>query len=97
MREPYDIIKTVRVTEKGTALAEKQNTYVLKVDRGANKPDIARAVEAIFKVTVLRVRTINVHGVSQRDRRTGWRHTSTSWKKALVTLKKGDKIEIGVT
>ena len=97
MQEPYEIIKTVRVTEKGTSLAEKHNTYVLKVDRRANKIDVARAVEKIFQVTVERVRTMNVHGTRQRDRRTGRRHTSAAWKKAFVTLKKGDKIEIGVT
>ncbi len=97
MQEAYEIIKTVRVTEKGTSLAEKHNTYVMKVDRRANKIDVGRAVEKIFKVTVERVRTLNVHGKNQRDRRTGRWHTSVAWKKAFVTLKAGDKIDIGVT
>ena len=97
MQDPYTIVKTVRVTEKGTSLSEKRNTYVLKVDGRANKIEIAQAVEKIFKVSVVGVNTLNVHGKSSRDRRTGRFHTQPSWKKAFVKLKTGDKIEIGVT
>lgn len=97
MQEPYDIVKTVRITEKATRLTEKRNTYVMKVDRCANKVEIARAVEKIFKVNVLGVNTLNVHGKRQRNRRTGRTDQQPSWKKAFVTLKSGDKIEIGVT
>ena len=97
MQEPYDIVKTVRVTEKATALTEKRNVYVLKVDRRASKIDIRRAVEKIFKVKVKDVNTLNVHGKIQRNRRTGRSDRQPSWKKAFVTLAKGNKIEIGVS
>ena len=97
MQEPYDIVKTVRITEKATALTEKRNTYVMEVDRRANKIEIARAVEKIFRVNVLGVNTLNVHGKHQRNRRTGRQDRQPSWKKAFVTLKSGDKIDIGVT
>lgn len=97
MHNPYQIVKTVRVTEKATALSEKGNTYALRVDRRANKIQIRDAVEKIFKVTVLNVRTVNVHGKRSRSRRTGRWETSPSWKKAYVRLKEGDKIDLGVT
>ena len=97
MQEPYEIIKTLRVTEKGSSLTEKHNTYVMKVDRRANKVEIAKAVEKIFKVEVTGVNTLNVHGKQSRNRRTGRSERQSSWKKAFVTLKAGDKIEFGVT
>ena len=93
MKDPYAVIKTVRVTEKGTALSEKNNQYQLVVDRRANKVDIKHAVEKAFKVKVLRVNTMHVRGKPRRERTIQFGRTP-AWKKALVTLKEGDKIEI---
>jgi large subunit ribosomal protein L23 len=94
MNDPYRIIKTVRVTEKGTTLGEKLNQYQLVVDKRANKLDIKRAVEQLFKVKVLRVNTMHVRGKARRRRTLQFGRTP-AWKKALVTLKPGDKIELG--
>ena len=93
MNDPFDVIKTVRVTEKGTGLAEKHNQYLLEVNRGANKIDIRRSVEKLFSVKVLRVNTMNVGGKKKRLRSMQYGRTN-NWKKAVVTLKGGDKIEL---
>jgi len=93
MNDPYTIVKNVRVTEKGTSLSEKHNQYLLHVDRRANKVDIRRAVEEIFDVKVLRVNTMNVGGKAKRLRYMAYGRTN-DWKKAVVTLKEGDKIEL---
>ena len=94
MRDAYSIVKTVRVTEKGTAQTEKQNQYQLVVDRRANKLDIKNAVQQIFKVKVLSVNTMHVRGKARRQM-TKQAGASPAWKKAVVTLKAGDKIELG--
>jgi large subunit ribosomal protein L23 len=93
MKDPYQVIKTVRVTEKATALGEKNNQYQVVVDRHANKVDIKHAVEKTFKVKVLHVNTMHVRGKPRRERTMQFGLTP-AWKKALVTLKEGDKIEI---
>jgi large subunit ribosomal protein L23 len=93
MKDQYQIIKTVRVTEKGTSLGEKANQYQVVVDRHANKIEIKQAVEKVFKVKVLRVNTMHVRGKARRERTVQFGRTP-AWKKALVTLKEGDKIEI---
>ena len=89
----FDVIKTVRVTEKGTQQAAKNNQYTVVADKRANKIEIRKAVEDLFKVKVLRVNTLNVRGKLRRQRTAaeGW---TPSWKKAIVTLKKGDRIEL---
>lgn len=89
----YDIIKTVRVTEKGTDLSTDLNQYVLVADPRANKIQIQRAVEELFKVTVTRVRTMNVRGKKRRQR-TAAAGKDSDWKKAIVTLKEGDSISL---
>ncbi len=93
MKATYDVIKTVRVTEKGTTQTEKANQYQVVVAKDANKIDIKQAVEKAFKVKVVRVNTMHVRGKGRRQmtRQAGF---TPSWKKALVTLKTGDKIEI---
>jgi large subunit ribosomal protein L23 len=90
---PFEVIKTVRVTEKGTTQAEALNQYTVVADRRANKIQIRQAVQELFKVKVLRVNTINVRGKSRRQmtKQAGW---APDWKKAIVTLKKGDKISL---
>ena len=108
----FDIIKTVRITEKATRLSsgtavrsgtkeakEKAkvgkplNQYTLVVDRRANKIEIRHAVQEIFKVKVTRVNTANYDGKTRRAGRPD-RGRSVNWKKAIVTLKEGDKIEL---
>ena len=93
MNEPYDIIETVYLTEKATLLSEKENKYVFRVRPHANKTQIKKAVEALFKKTVLAVNTCNYAGKKKRERTAAFGHQA-DWKKAIVTLKKGDKIEL---
>ena len=89
----FDIIKTVRLTEKGTRQSEKLNQYTVVADRRANKIQIRQAVQELFKVKVLRVNTMSVHGKARRQR-TAQAGVTSNWKKALVTLKEGDKINL---
>ena len=91
-KEPRTIVRRAMISEKGTRLREKQNGYLFEVSRDANKIEIKRAIEAIFTVKVDAVRTMRVHGKPKRQGRySGHR---PDWKKALVTLKKGETIEI---
>ena len=104
MRSPQTVIKRPLLTEKsarlretggGVAAAAEGEAYaqkvVFEVARDANKIDIRRAVEQLFKVSVTEVRTLVVRGkVKRMGRFTGQR---PSWKKAFVTLKPGDNIE----
>ena len=92
MNEPYDIIETVCLTEKATLLSEKENKYVFRVRPHANKTQIKKAIEVLFKKTVLAVNTCNYGGKKKRERTAAFGHQA-DWKKAIVTLKKGDKIE----
>jgi large subunit ribosomal protein L23 len=87
----YEIIKTVRLTEKGTRQSEKYNQYTVVADRRANKTQIRQAVQELFKVKVTRVNTLNVAGKFRRQR-TIQAGQTPDWKKAIVTLKAGDKI-----
>lgn len=88
----FDIIKTVRVTEKGTRQGADLNQYTVVADRRANKIQIRKAVQELFpNVHVIRVNTMNVRGKLRRQRTTSEGRTS-NWKKAIVTLKEGDKI-----
>ncbi len=93
MRQPQEIIKRMDLTEKGSRLTEKDNKYLFEVVGDANKVEIKRAVEALFKVTVNGVNTLNRMGKAKRNRRgqVGFR---PSWKRAIVTLKAGDKIDL---
>jgi large subunit ribosomal protein L23 len=88
------ILKRPIVTEKMTALQEK-GVYAFEVERDANKIAIARAVAKKFNVTVLDVRTIRVKGKtkSQMTRKGRFAGRTATWKKAIVRLKAGDKIE----
>lgn len=88
---PFQIIKTVRLSEKGTLLTEQRNQYIVVADRRANKIQIRHAVEELFKVKVLAVNTLNVRGKARRQR-TAQAGADPDWKKAIVTLKKDDKI-----
>ena len=87
----FEIIKTARLTEKGTRQGEKLNQYTVVADRRANKTQIRQAVQELFKVKVIRVNTMNVRGKARRQR-TAQAGKAPDWKKAIVTLKAGDKI-----
>jgi large subunit ribosomal protein L23 len=87
----FDIIRTVRLTEKGTRQGENYNQYTVVADPRANKTQIRKAVQELFKVKVTKVNTLNVRGKFRRQR-TKQAGQAPSWKKAIVTLKEGDKI-----
>ncbi|HMC28022.1 MAG TPA: 50S ribosomal protein L23 [Verrucomicrobiae bacterium] len=87
----FEIVKTARLTEKGTRQSEKLNQYTVVADRRATKTQIRQAVQELFKVKVIRVNTMNVRGKSRRQRTTQ-AGKAPDWKKAVVTLKEGDKI-----
>ena len=80
------------LTEKGTRLKEEGNQYLFRVAKTANKVEIRQAIEQIFKVTVLEVRTTRVRGKVKRMGRFQGRRPD--WKKAVATLKEGDSIEL---
>ena len=114
----FEVIKTVRLTEKGTRQGSQVvrsferdkagkpvvddkgktkikerplNQYTVVADRRANKTEIRQAVQELFKVKVTKVNTLNVRGKFRRQR-TYQAGQAPSWKKAIVTLKEGDKI-----
>jgi len=85
-----DVVVRPVITERSYAMVE-HNRYTFEVDKRARKPEIAKAVEEIFKVTVVNVNTMNVPGKSRRVRYA--KGMTPSWKKAVVTLKEGDTIK----
>lgn len=91
MKEPHQIIRRPLVTEKGTELKDHRNQYLFEVARDANKIDIKRAVESLFRVKVLQVRTLPLKGKKKRVGRFVGR--TPDLKKAVATLKEGDSIE----
>ena len=95
MKSEYSVIQRIRLTEKASALQAKHNRYVMAVDPHANKIEIRRAVEKMFNVKVERVNTMNCFGKARRQM-TKQRGRTPDWKKAVVTQKEGDKIELGV-
>ena len=87
----YGIIRRPLVTEKTSIQKEQSNHITFEVDRGANRIEIKRAIEKIFKVNVAHIRTMQVKGKKkQRGRIIGKRR---DWKKAIVTLLPGERIE----
>jgi len=92
MRGPHQVVLKPLLTEKGTRLKEEGNQYIFRVARTANKVEIRQAIEQLFKVTVLDVRTAHVRGKVKRLGR--FQGRKPSWKKAIATLKEGDWIEL---
>lgn len=91
MPTPHEIIVRPLITEKNTNLMV-YNKYSFEVLRESSKPAIKNAVETIFNVTVTKVHTINVRGkLKRRGREVGY---TRDWKKAIVTLAPGERIEI---
>lgn len=92
MNEVHDHIQTVILTEKATLLSEKLNKYVFRVNPSANKIQIKRAIEVLFKKKVVDVNTANHAGKKKRERRADFGRRP-NWKKAVVTLKAGEKLD----
>ena len=88
----FSIIKRPVISEKSTALAEVANRYVFEVAFSASKPEIKSAVEQLFKVKVKAVNTIVMHGKNKRAGRFEFKRSN--WKKAIITLNQGQKIEL---
>ena len=88
----YRVINKPLVTEKGTTMLNEDNWVTFKVHMDANKIQIREAIQKLFSVSVLRVNTQIVRGARKRFGKT-MGHTK-AWKKAMVQLKEGDKIEI---
>ncbi len=87
----HDIIRRPVITEKTSIQKEVSNQFTLEVDRGANRVEIKKAVEEIFNVKVARVRTMQVKG---KKKRRGWIvGKRRDWKKAIVTLMPGERID----
>jgi len=91
MRNPHDVLIKPLVSEKSISLME-QNKYPFVVDKSANKIEIKHAVQELFKVTVTNVTTMNVKGKIKRMGR--YEGKRPDRKKAIVTLKPGDKIKV---
>jgi large subunit ribosomal protein L23 len=91
MKNIYTIIKKPLFTEKGSSLKETLNKVLVEVARDANKVDIKRAIEEIFKVKVEKIATIKEKGKWKRYGRSIGKRPDT--KKAIITLKKGEKLD----
>jgi large subunit ribosomal protein L23 len=91
MKEAYQIIRRPLITEKGTDMKDQVNQYLFEVAGDANKIEIKRAIESLFRVKVQQVRTLSVKGNKKRLGRFVGR--TSDWKKAIATLKEGETIE----
>jgi large subunit ribosomal protein L23 len=92
MKGPYEVVQRPLLTEKGTRLKEEANQYLFRVARTSTKVEIKQAIEQLFKVKVVEVRTFRVQGKVKRLGRFQGRRPD--WKKAIVTLKAGQSIEL---
>jgi len=90
MKDLFQVIRRPLITEKSTAARETQRAVCFEVHRDATKPEIKKAVEALFSVKVATVRVLNVHGKVKRQGRYAGRRPD--WKKAYVVLKAGEKM-----
>jgi len=90
--DPYDILIAPLVTEKSTMLREAHNQIAFRVSSRANKAEIKKAVESALKVKVESVNIVNVSG--KRKRMGKFEGRKPSWKKGIVTLKAGEKVDL---
>jgi large subunit ribosomal protein L23 len=90
--EPYRVVRKPHVSEKTTDLIQNHNTYVFEVDPEATKTDIREAITSIWNVRVDSIRIVNVRGKVKRLGRI--QGASRSWKKAIVSLREGDGIDV---
>lgn len=94
MKEGRDIIRTICLTEKATLLSEQEPAkYVFRVEPKANKVEIRNAIETTFKVKVAAVNTCNYTGKLRRERTRHYGRRA-NWKKAIVTLKAGERLDL---
>lgn len=93
MKDIFRVINTIRLSEKATLLGETNNEYVFDVDPKANKLEIKQAVQQIFGKKVASVRTMQYDGKKRRQRRPDFGRTA-HWKKAVVKLKAGERIDL---
>jgi large subunit ribosomal protein L23 len=93
MKEPTQIVANIRLTEKASLLGERNNQYVFRVATHANKIEIKQAIEKLFGKKVVRVNTSQYAGKKKRERRADFGRKA-HWKKAVVTLAEGEKIEL---
>jgi large subunit ribosomal protein L23 len=91
MKNVYDVITSPLITEKGTMVSELGNQVLFRVRRDANKDEIRRAIEMLFKVKVVKVRTLHLLGKTKRVGKYAGRRPA--WKKAYVTLAEGQRID----
>jgi len=91
MKDFYGVLKKPLITEKSNLLKEGFNQIVFEVDKKANKVEIKKAVEKLFKVTVVKVHTIHVRGKTKRMGRSFGK--KPNWKKAVVTLKERERVD----
>ncbi len=96
MKSPQEIIVKPLVTEKGTWMIEANNQYSFEVAQSANKIEIRHAIEKLWPVTVIDVRTQNMRGkpVSRSTKQGRFTGKRRNWKKAVVTLAEGDTIDL---
>ncbi|MEY4672961.1 MAG: ribosomal subunit protein [Planctomycetota bacterium] len=88
----YDLIRRPLVTEKSTTLQDLRNQYTFEVADKANKSEVRKAVETLFSVKVVKVNIVTMPGKARRV--FGRPGMSPGWKKAIITLRKGDSIEV---
>ena len=93
MKDHRDVLLRPVVSEKSYGLHE-DNVYTFEVARGASKPEIRDAVEALFDVSVVKINTLNRQGKRKRNRRTGGWGQRPAQKRALITLVEGDSIDL---
>jgi large subunit ribosomal protein L23 len=91
MRTIYEVIRRPIISEKSTMLGELANCYAFEVAVKANKQEIKDAIQRLFNVKVRNVRTLVMHGKVKRVGR--FENKKPNWKKALVTLAEGQKID----
>jgi large subunit ribosomal protein L23 len=91
MKNQFGLIRKPRITEKVILLKEDNNKVVFEVARESNKIELKKAIESIFKVKVKKISTLNVKGKLKRQGKTEGRRAD--WKKAIITLEEGEKIE----
>ena len=93
MKSPYKIIAAMVLSEKSSRGMERHNQYTFRVDPTANKLEIKRAVQELYKVHVVKINTLNRKGKLKRERTMKFGYT-TAVKRAIVTLRAGEKIEV---
>ena len=89
----YQIVKKPLSSEKSVGDRETSNSYHFEVDKKVNKIQVKEAIEKLFEVKVLAVRTLNRVGKTRKNKNKIYK--TSGWKKAIVTLKEGDRIDLG--